>query len=105
MRTAASYPRHNQGMHATFDTLQSQLDRFRQGQLALRDFISQVRPAADPVLPGLPSAFATVWHNLLDRLESSALFAEESCSFSQTDLIDSLQMWIDKARVKHVSSA
>ena len=41
---------------------------------------------------------ATVLHDLLDRLESSALFSEESCSFSQRDLLDNLQTWIDKAR-------
>jgi hypothetical protein len=35
---------------------------------------------------------------LLDRLESSALFTEESCSFSQRDQFASLQMWLDKAR-------
>ena len=35
---------------------------------------------------------------LLDRLESSALFTEESCSFSQTDLKQHLQTWLDKAR-------
>jgi hypothetical protein len=34
---------------------------------------------------------------LIDRLESSALFSEESCSFSQVDLLDSLAMWLDKA--------
>jgi len=36
----------------------------------------------------------------MDRLESSALFSEESCSFSQRDLIDSLQMWADKAALR-----
>jgi hypothetical protein len=41
-----------------------------------------------------------VLHALLDRLESSALFAEESCSFSQTDLLDSLQLWLDKAQLQ-----
>jgi len=35
---------------------------------------------------------------LLTRLESSALFTEESCSFSHQDLLGSLQMWCDKAR-------
>ena len=39
-----------------------------------------------------------VLNQLLDRLESSALFSEESCSFSQRDLLDSLQTWLDKAR-------
>jgi hypothetical protein len=34
----------------------------------------------------------------IDRMESSALFTEESCSFSQTELIDSLSIWMDKAQ-------
>jgi hypothetical protein len=37
---------------------------------------------------------------LVDRLESSALFSEESCSFSQTDLYDSLALVLDKAEEK-----
>jgi hypothetical protein len=37
---------------------------------------------------------------LLDRIEASALFSEESCSFSQKDLLASLQMWADKARLR-----
>lgn len=45
----------------------------------------------------LPPRFGEVLLNLLDRLESSALFSEESCSFSQKDLLDSLQLWADKA--------
>jgi hypothetical protein len=36
--------------------------------------------------------------NLLDRLESGALFSEESCSFSQKDLVANLEMWVEKAR-------
>lgn len=50
-----------------------------------------------PLLAALPARYAEVLHGLLDRLESGALFSEESCSFSQKDLIDSLQMWLDKA--------
>jgi hypothetical protein len=37
---------------------------------------------------------------LLDRLESSALFSEESCSFSHGDLLDSLALWMDKAELR-----
>ena len=37
---------------------------------------------------------------LLDRLEASALFDEESCSFSQKDLVDSLKLWVDKAELR-----
>ena len=50
------------------------------------------------LLQALPDRYATVLHDLLDRLESSALFSEESCSFSQSGLLDNLQLWIDKAR-------
>ena len=38
--------------------------------------------------------------DLLDSLESSALFTEESCSFSQRELHDSLGLWLDKARAQ-----
>ncbi len=50
------------------------------------------------LLQALPPRFGEVLLPLLDRLESSALFSEESCSFSQRDLLDSLQLWLDKAR-------
>ncbi|HTH10662.1 hypothetical protein [Acidovorax sp.] len=50
------------------------------------------------LLAALPPRYTEVLLGLLDRLESSALFSEESCSFSQKDLLDSLQMWVDKAR-------
>ena len=44
------------------------------------------------------ASLATALQQLLDRLESSALFSEESCSFSQKELLDSLQLWMDKAQ-------
>ena len=34
---------------------------------------------------------------MLNRLESSALFTDESCSFSQQDLLANVQLWLDKA--------
>ncbi|WP_295381160.1 hypothetical protein [uncultured Pseudacidovorax sp.] len=46
----------------------------------------------------LPPRYAPVLLDVVDRLESSALFSEESCSFSQKDLLDSLQLWADKAQ-------
>ena len=48
--------------------------------------------------PGLPPRFLTVLETLLQPLESSALFSEESCSFSQSGLLDNLQQWLDQAR-------
>lgn len=46
----------------------------------------------------LPPRYGEVLLNLIDRLESSALFSDESCSFSQKDLLDSLALWMEKAR-------
>ena len=59
--------------------------------------LSDTARAQTALLAALPARYADVLHGLLDRLESSALFSEESCSFSQKDLLDSLQQWADKA--------
>jgi hypothetical protein len=39
-----------------------------------------------------------VLERILTQLESSALFTEESCSFSQTDIVNALGDWLSKAR-------
>ena len=76
----------------TRDTLQA----LRDGTITAHAASERLRD--QPQLLGrLPPAFAVVLHQLLDRLESSALFDAESCSFSQRDLLDSLQLWIDRA--------
>ena len=77
--------------------LQDALHTFQQGTLTAAALSTQAR-AQTALLAALPPRYAEVLLNLLDRLESSALFSEESCSFSQKDLIASLQMWVDKAR-------
>ena len=48
----------------------------------------------------LPARFNEVLMQLLDRLESSALFSDESCSFSRNELLDSLQLWTEKAQLQ-----
>jgi hypothetical protein len=58
---------------------------------------SELALAQQQLLAALPPRFADVLTQLLSRLESSALFTEESCSFSRHDLLDSLQLWLDKA--------
>ena len=50
------------------------------------------------LLGALPPRYAEVLLGLLDRLESSAPFSEESCSFSQKDLLDNIALWLEKAR-------
>ncbi|MDM0009799.1 hypothetical protein QTI51_33875 [Variovorax sp. J22G73] len=82
-----------------------QLDAIATRVTALRDggsgpitALSNEARASTELLGALPPRYAEVLLNLLDRLESSALFSEESCSFSQKDLLDNLQVWVDKAR-------
>ncbi|MDH6165828.1 hypothetical protein M2282_000956 [Variovorax boronicumulans] len=65
--------------------------------------LSNEARASTELLGALPTRYSEVLLNLLDRLESSALFSEESCSFSQKDLLDNLQVWVDKARGQLVS--
>lgn len=50
------------------------------------------------LLTTLPPRYAEVLLNLLDRLEASALFTEESCSFSHTELLETLEQWATKAQ-------
>ena len=51
----------------------------------------------------LPEKFGVVLGDLLDRIESSALFSGESCSFSQQGLFDNLHLWADKAKARLTS--
>lgn len=59
--------------------------------------LSALARTQETLLAALPPRYGEVLLQLLDRLESSALFSEESCSFSQTDLLANLQVWLEKA--------
>jgi len=87
---------------AQLDTLALALQALREGSGpgATVAALSDTARASEALLGALPPRYREVLLNLLDRLESSALFSEESCSFSQKDLLDSLQMWVDKARTQ-----
>ena len=82
--------------HHVLPPLQAEFDALRRGAVSPAAFSRHAR-AQSELLAALPPRYAEVLHGLLDRLESSALFAEESCSFSQQELFDSLQLWLDKA--------
>lgn len=45
----------------------------------------------------LPPVYLEVLQGLLDRVESAALFGGESCSFSQSELLQLLQQWTTRA--------
>lgn len=90
-----------QTVNAHLNTLTRMTDALNastRGELSQTDMIRQWRSGAAS-LP-LPDKFGTVLGDLLDRIEASALFSEESCSFSQKDLLASLLLWADKARAK-----
>ena len=79
----------------TLDELIGQLDACTQGCLSVAQLSQHWRTAA-AALP-LPERYTEVLDHVLDRLEAGALFSEESCSFSQKDLLDKLRVWAIKA--------
>lgn len=68
----------------------------RSGRLSVAQLSRDARNAHD-CLNALPPRFTEVLNRLLDSLESSALFTEESCSFSQNDLLSGLDQWLTQA--------
>ncbi len=82
----------------TLDRMNTALIQSQNGQLTQNEMIRLWRSQAASL--ALPARFEEVLHPLLDRIEASVLFSEESCSFSQKDLLASLQMWADKARLR-----
>ncbi|ANY61196.1 hypothetical protein ABE607_04885 [Comamonas aquatica] len=81
--------------------LDDALLRLEDGSLSAAQLNDQAR-AAHALLAALPERYGPVLLQLLDRLESSALFTEESCSFSQSDLHTHLHGWMAKARAQLV---
>ena len=96
-----SSPSHPASLQAAqeLQQLRSGFAQLQQQQISAATLGTQAR-AAQTLLQTLPPRYGEVLLNLLDRLESSALFSEESCSFSQKDLLDNLQMWADKAQTQ-----
>ncbi|WP_374316685.1 hypothetical protein [Aquabacterium sp.] len=85
-------------MSHRLNELSPTLDAFTQGKLSLSDLAIQWRSAAKAHEPALPARYIEVLERVLSQLESAALFTEESCSFSQADLVAALQQWLDKAK-------
>jgi hypothetical protein len=81
----------------TTDSLAASIAAFRSGALPADELAATWRAAA-AAWPGLPPRYGAVLEKLLAPLEASALFSEESCSFSHSDLADSLAQWLQHAR-------
>ncbi|MFZ6657150.1 hypothetical protein [Undibacterium sp. TJN19] len=85
------------------------LNKLKELQVSIQDLSAErinahefcrVWRTQEELLGNLPPQFADVMENLLGRLEASSMFTEESCSFSQADLVAQLQIWLDKAATR-----
>lgn len=85
-------------MSDTLSALHPTLPAFSAGQLTLTELASQWRQAAQAHQPALPARYLEVLERVLSQLESSALFTEESCSFSQGDMVAALGDWLQRAQ-------
>jgi hypothetical protein len=85
----------------SLEIIQQSLDSLQSGTLDAAALLRRLHAVALPF--ELPPKYGEVLNNLRDRLESSAAFSGERCSFSQEDLIAIVQGWIDKAREKLAS--
>ncbi|TFV91665.1 hypothetical protein E4K72_20345 [Oxalobacteraceae bacterium OM1] len=83
---------HDASLHA----MRAALGELRANRIDIPSFCRQWR-AQSTLLAALPPRYGQVMEDLLGRMEAGSLFAEESCSFSQTDLQDNLAVWLDKA--------
>jgi hypothetical protein len=84
----------------TLENMSQSLALCQQGHASTTQMVRHWR--VDAAHLPLPDRYGEVLNQLLDRMESSALFTEESCSFSQQDQLASLTMWLDKAR-QHIA--
>ena len=77
------------------DAMTQALRQCEQGEATTTQLIRIWRLQASQLK--LPQRYGDVLNGQLDRMESSALFSEESCSFSQKDQLAALWFWLEKA--------
>ncbi len=75
------------------------LAEVREGQASTQQLVDMASPSHE-LLRALPPPFARALDQITMRLSSAAVFAGESCSFSQADLLLALEQWLVKARAK-----
>jgi hypothetical protein len=85
-------PQASQELHM----LTAQVQQVLADQLRTNTLVQTARES-QALVSALPEQYKRVLNDILDRLESGALFTEESCSFSQRDLLGSLMLWTEKA--------
>lgn len=85
-------------MTDTIKSLYESLDAWKIGQKTTAELTNQFRSFYQA--SGLPDKYGTALEGILERIESSSLFTEESCSFSQKDLVDALIYWLERSELK-----
>jgi len=80
---------------AALATMRTALEQHLSGSLAADGLVRGWREAASGL--SLPPVFGQAMEELLRRLEMSAVFAQDSCSFSSSAVTDQLKRWLDKA--------
>lgn len=79
----------------TLAAMRQALEAHLADKLPVTELIAQWRASATALT--LPPVFGQAMGELLRRLEMSAAFAQDSCSFSSTAVTDQLKRWLDKA--------
>lgn len=82
--------------HPSIQTLHDALNDLRNQNIDIARFCILWRAQQD-LLNRPPPRYTEVAVDLLSRLEAGRLFTEESCSFSQEDLLNNLALWLHKA--------
>ena len=86
------------GEPAALADLPQALADARAGRIDIPALAARFRSAT--AASALPPRYGEVLERILSQLESSALFSEESCSFSQADLYDALADWLTRAQAQ-----
>jgi len=79
----------------TLAVMRQALDAHLAGTLPAGELIARWRASAGSLT--LPPVFGQAMEELLRRMEMSAAFAQDSCSFSSSAVTDQLAKWLDKA--------
>ncbi|WP_432259886.1 hypothetical protein [Cupriavidus sp. TMH.W2] len=75
--------------------MRAALDQHLAGSMPAADLVRAWRDAGSAL--ALPPVYGQAMEELLRRMEMSAVFAQDSCSFSSTAVTDQLRRWLDKA--------
>jgi hypothetical protein len=86
-----------------FESLHGAVDQWHTGVVPLVSLQAHLAQAVDQnaaALGARSAAYHDVLSQLMARIESSASFSEESCSFSQSDFAVSLHDWLRKLEAR-----